>query len=548
MATESTRRAPSAVRGPRLRIVAVNDVYTLENLPRLRGLVEACATKDPADRLLVTLAGDFVSPSLLSSLDAGRAMIDCMNAVGFTHVTFGNHEDDVTLTELRHRVEELKARWLATNVRGFTPKLPTSDVVSVTAPGGRTVDVGLVGVVMNDPAVYRRCPFGASEVTEPNASALEEAKRLVAAGAAVVLPLTHQGADADRALAAAPMDPPFPVLIGGHEHVKLLEHVGATYIVKAGADAVLAAVIDLAWPSEAPSAGRDVPEVSVRLEEVARFPEDAALRARVDRHMRRVAELQGAALMKLGPGEALSSVGTRAHQTSLGALLCSRVRDTLEAEVCIFNGGGIRASRTYESRFTYGDLETEVPFDNEVVVTELPGAVLRDAIAASRARAPLEYGGFLQVDDRAVVDERTHELTRVDGEPLDEAKDYRVALVREMLAGLDHNEPLERFAHEHPDRVPPPGSGREIKLVLVEAFSLALWHRLGGFDAVDTDGDGVVTAQEIAGAVARFTDEAPSPVTADLLLRTLDTNHDQGVSREEAAAAEERAKRGAKQR
>ena len=94
-------------RGPTLRIVAVNDVYTLENLPRLRSLVQHHATTAKADALMVTLAGDFVAPSILSSLDSGRGMVECMNAVGVTHVTFGNHEDDISTEALRQRIGEL---------------------------------------------------------------------------------------------------------------------------------------------------------------------------------------------------------------------------------------------------------------------------------------------------------------------------------------------------------------------------------------------------------------------------------------------------------
>ncbi|MBK7156858.1 MAG: hypothetical protein IPH72_34700 [Sandaracinaceae bacterium] len=79
----------------RLRVVAVNDVYVLDELPRLASLVQAARTRDPADCLLVTVAGDFLAPSLLSSLDEGRGMVDCLNALGVTHVTLGNHEDDL---------------------------------------------------------------------------------------------------------------------------------------------------------------------------------------------------------------------------------------------------------------------------------------------------------------------------------------------------------------------------------------------------------------------------------------------------------------------
>ena len=88
----------------RLRIVAINDVYSLENLPRLRTLVEHHRATDPADVMLVTLAGDFLAPSILSSLDSGRGMTECMRMVGVTHAIFGNHEDDIPTEALRRRI------------------------------------------------------------------------------------------------------------------------------------------------------------------------------------------------------------------------------------------------------------------------------------------------------------------------------------------------------------------------------------------------------------------------------------------------------------
>lgn len=172
----------------KLRIVSVNDVYLLDNLPRLRSLVRHHSEHDPADALLVLVAGDFLSPSLLSSLDGGRAMIECLDAVGVTHVTFGNHEDDLGRDDLVARARELRAKWLATNVAALDGALPRSDVLEV-----RGVRVGLVGVVMNDPAVYREPPFGGATVESANEAALREAERLVRDEAcAFVVPLTHQ--------------------------------------------------------------------------------------------------------------------------------------------------------------------------------------------------------------------------------------------------------------------------------------------------------------------------------------------------------------------
>jgi 2',3'-cyclic-nucleotide 2'-phosphodiesterase (5'-nucleotidase family) len=500
---------------PTLRIVSINDVYSLDCLPRFKSLV-AHWTAQPADRTIVVLAGDFVAPSLLSSLDAGRGMVDCLDDIGVTYVIFGNHEDDVAPAELHRRIAQFDGTWLSTNLR-FDDATKSRDVIDV---GGARV--GLVGVVMADAAVYRAAPFGGAPIEQANASALHEASRLIEEGCVFVVPITHQTMDDDRALARAQVSPAFPVIVGGHEHTPFLERVGATWIVKAGMDASAAVITEISW-TDAKSI-----TTTARLEPVAGYAEDVELRARVDDHMNKVKAIEDATLVMLAPGEKLSSVGARRQQTSLGALLCSRMRDALGADMCLFNAGGVRGNREYTGRFTYGDLKTEVPFDNEMVVVSMSGRTVRDAVTASRAHAPNESGSFLQVDDA------------LDLSKLDDAREYRVATVRNLLAGMDHLEPFVRFAAEHPERVPPVGSGRDVKHVLVDAFAVELWRKLGGFDEIDANHDGMITEPEIAAALARVTASAPSHVTAKILLHAIDANSDERVSPSELERATRR--------
>jgi len=461
-----------ATGGPRLRVISINDVYSLENLPRLKSLVRHRLETDPADTALVVVAGDFVAPSILSALDHGRGMIDCLNAIGVTHASLGNHENDIPPEELHHRVGELRATWLSSNVQ-FDPAMPRTAVVEVQR-GARLVRVGLVAVVMNDPFVPHGNPFGGAPMRPAEAAALDEAARLTHdMRCGCILALTHQPMDDDRRLAQAASAAaiPLPLIIGGHEHVPFLEQAGRTWIVKSGMDAAAACVTDLVWPSQPPET-EDMPQVLPRREPVAGYPEDAALRARVDVHLAQVGALAAATVAVFPPGRVLSSVGARARQTTLGTLVCSRLRATLQADVCLLNGGGIRASREYRTRLTYAELRAEIPFSNEIVVAPIPGNVLRDAVAASRARAPVEYGGFLQVDDGVSIEGSV--ITAVAGAPLDLMREYRVALVRDLFTGLDHIEPLVRFASEHPEKIPPPTTGRDIKHFLVEAFARQL--------------------------------------------------------------------------
>ena len=69
------QRSFATARSNTLTLVAVNDVYDLEHLPKLRTLVDAVKAERREGRVITTLAGDFLSPSVLSSLDRGRGMV-----------------------------------------------------------------------------------------------------------------------------------------------------------------------------------------------------------------------------------------------------------------------------------------------------------------------------------------------------------------------------------------------------------------------------------------------------------------------------------------
>jgi 2',3'-cyclic-nucleotide 2'-phosphodiesterase (5'-nucleotidase family) len=508
-----------------LRIVAVSDVYVLDNLPRLATLVQQA--RAGCDRLVVALPGDFLAPSVLSSLDNGHGMVACLNAVGVTHVTFGNHEDDVPHRALLARIDELHAMWLGSNVHLPERSLPDHDILELGA-----VRVGMFGVVLSDPLMFRGKPFSAA-VDDPHDVAVREVARLTGDDrCSWVVALTHQEVAADRKLAHDLRGRPVFV-IGSHEHVPYDEVVDGIRLMKAGADATRAIIVDAVWSDPAAP-----PDVTARLEPVAGYAVDPAVHGLVELHMAPVYALAQATLLDLPPGEVLSSVGARAKQTSIGELVCSRIRDVLGADACVFNAGGIRAARDYHDRFTYGDLEAEVPFDNEIVIVPMPGRVLADAIASSRAGAPSEHGAFLQVDDGVRVDgsggPAGSRITAIAGAPFDPARVYRVATVRELCFGLDRIEPLVAFAQAHPDAVPLPGGARTPKELLVRSFALALWKQLGGFAALDANGDGKVTPSELAEALARAHPGA-SALVADLVLRALDENHDGSVSADEAS-------------
>ena len=107
----------------RLRIIHVNDVYTLENIPALRTCVEAQCQAVGRTNVLTTLAGDFLAPSMLSSIDNGHGMIRMLNEVPVDAVCFGNHESSVPYGALVQRINEFGGAWLNSNMPSLKIKV-----------------------------------------------------------------------------------------------------------------------------------------------------------------------------------------------------------------------------------------------------------------------------------------------------------------------------------------------------------------------------------------------------------------------------------------
>src|SRR5689334_12190493 len=112
---------PSAPRAQApLTILQINDVYSTVPIDGRGGLARVAGLKQLLTKAgrtpLLVLAGDFLSPSVASSVFKGEQMVAALNAAGLDIATFGNHEFDFGLDVLRLRIKESRWTWLASNV------------------------------------------------------------------------------------------------------------------------------------------------------------------------------------------------------------------------------------------------------------------------------------------------------------------------------------------------------------------------------------------------------------------------------------------------
>jgi 2',3'-cyclic-nucleotide 2'-phosphodiesterase (5'-nucleotidase family) len=86
----------------------------------------------------------------------------------------------------------------------------------------------------------------------------------------------------------------------------------------------------------------------------------------------------------------------RNKETNLGDLIADAFLSVSGADVAVFNGGGIR-TEIAEGDITYGELINVMPFENKMVVLEVTGQQILDALEWGAKAVPDESGGFLHV-------------------------------------------------------------------------------------------------------------------------------------------------------
>ena len=383
--------APPPIPLKPVRFLLVNDVYVADTVAGGRGGLARVATVRSrlADQgpILFVLAGDVLSPSLLSKYYNGRQMIEAFNAAQLDYATFGNHEFDIEPDTLAAMVAASKFKWLSSNCTlangSPVPKVLPWDTLRVSGH-----KVGLFGLTLQGP--YRkeiRC-------SDPDSAATRTVETLAAEGADLIVALSHQTVKADRDLLVR--EPRIDLVLGGHEHDALDSTVSGRHVVKADANTKTAQFVTL-W------GGKGAWRQAIGLVPIdASLPADTAV-ARV------VREWNDSLKQRLGPEQAVGNTAapidpmvslSRRRESMLGDLVTDAMRAGTGADVALLNSGTLRLDKVIPpGRVTNHHIEGIFPFPDQsrVVTFPMTGARLRRVLEHSVSRGVLGTGGFLQV-------------------------------------------------------------------------------------------------------------------------------------------------------
>lgn len=443
---------PAIAEPTKITFLHVNDIYEIAPKDGQGGLAELMtllrSERASAADTVTTFGGDLISPSVLSSITKGKAMVDLMNALGVDVAVLGNHEFDFGPAVAAQRVGESKFPWLGANVLtpGGKVAVGARDVFTVRK-GDLTI--GFFGVLTPDTDI-RSSPGEGIDFADVLETADAAVKKLTAAGADLVVALTHLPVDQDRDLAASVAG--IHLVLGGHDHEPITFYEGGVLIHKSGRDAHFLGAIDLLteWREVGGKKQLRVQPAWRMISTVGVKP-DPEIKKMVDRYGALLEAELGVVIARTAVDLDTRRETVRGRESAFGNLVADVMKERVGAEVALLNGGAIRGDRTYGagSALTRKDILAELPFGNVIVLLELAGVDLLAALENGVSGVGQDDGRFPQVagmtfvyDPAAPGGSRIVEAA-VEGDPIEDDRLYRVATNEYLAAGGDGYESLK---------------------------------------------------------------------------------------------------------
>lgn len=509
---------PVGAVGTFLRIITVNDVYTLDNYPRVAAAVDTAraATAELDCLVMSCMNGDFLSPCTMTALDGGQAMAKGLGMAKIDYVCLGNHEFDVGYDKLKDQLQYVTGKVVNSNVEvAQLAHLPRYEIVKV---GARTVIVG--GFCISDKSIYTFPIPTITPTVDACHTVWNDAKEAIGSMPDLFLPMTHQFIADDKATANALADHPdlgsrTPCILGGHEHEPFIEKAGKSLIVKVGQDASLIGIVDIWWTEDGNV------QCKCNTLKATMFAQESKALAFVQSQNELLNSMMSEEIIQLD--NPMSTKDVRFASSALASVLLSYVKRGLTlagVEIVLLNAANIRGRADYDAGpFTMGDLYKENPWENEMAIVNIPGNVLVESIRFSRAGEGAK-ARFLHADSDVEISVETHELIKIDGKVVVPDRLYKVAIIVHLLTGMDSIKPLTDYVAESKLKIPHVECCKPSKQVVMTVCMRDQWRKFLGYDATKPETHERISPDELN-------------VRTHQVLKTLDENADGRVSKEE---------------
>lgn len=435
-------------------ILQLNDVYEIAPIQggKFGGMarvetVHQELLKETKNTMLV-LAGDFLNPSLIGTMKVngsrvrGKQMVEVMNAMNFDLVAFGNHEFDLSYTNLQERLNESKFDWISANVlhnvdgkheyfhkivNGEKKSLKDSFIKEFKNEDGTILKVGFISVCI--PSNPRSYVYYGDMYKE-----IERSYKDIKDKVDVVIGLTHASITQDKKIAE--MLPNVPLIMGGHEHTNSYDKVGEVIVTKADANAKTVYIHRFEYDPttkkvEFKSELKEINDQILPDEKVNVVVEkwQKVLNNKIQDIVPNPYEVIYKATIPLDARE----TPIRTVQTNMGDIITKAMSFAYDNKVdcALVNGGSVRIDDELEGDVNIVDIFRVLPYGGAILKVDIKGNLLKEVLDYGLKSAGT--GAYLQ---RYNVKKAGEEWV-INGKVIEDKKVYKVAFSDYLLRGLD---------------------------------------------------------------------------------------------------------------
>jgi 5'-nucleotidase len=412
-----------------LTIIHTNDLHgRMDAAPYITQLAAGIS-----GNVLILDAGDTLHGQTATNLSKGEAMVEVMNAVGYSAMVPGNHDFNFGTERLLELSGLMDFPLLAANVKTADGQNLFQPYEIFTLDG---VTVGVFGLITPE-TVTRADPRFVAGLTfaDPAETAEAITAALKSEGCDIIIALMHMGIDefsapanrSDTIALTAGID----VIIDGHSH-SFLENglfVGDTLIAQADEHGKHIGIVEITRTGK-----------TARLIEVGgELTADEDILALIDVVNTKNEHITAAVVGHTPVFLDGERENIRTGETNLANLITDSMIWATGADIAFLTGGNIRAS-IEAGEITMGDVLTMVPFSNLLVTMELTGAELLGVLEHGVSFYPEPAGSHIQVsgvsfffDPDAKPGARVHGVKLANGDLIEADRTYTVATI-EFLA------------------------------------------------------------------------------------------------------------------
>ncbi|MBP7654518.1 bifunctional metallophosphatase/5'-nucleotidase [Candidatus Dependentiae bacterium] len=395
----------------------------------LKKYIDDYKRKNPDKLVVVFDAGDMFQGTPEGDLTDGRIVIDCMNLIGYSAGTLGNHEFDRGEDKLIELLNRVNFKMPAANVECSEKNI--DEFVFLDYPE-YNLKIAVTGLLTTETLrIIGKDKLKKFKIKKERSSLRKTLKKIKKSEPDLIVCLSHCGTEVDSGLIKRIKE--VDIIFGGHDHKgkeKSMKRDGVkTFLLSTYGKLSYAGKFEIVYDRINKTIIYDT-NVLVPLK-ITDIGEDSGMLEFIADKSKDIEKIMDVEVGFSEEDLTKSSEGDSYADSKLGNLLTDILRESGNADLAFYNNSGIR-NNILKGKIMFRDVYQIEPFGNTVFTMELKGGDIKEFLSnmVNDGYHSMQMSGLILKYYKSKSDNKYYieSLTLNNGEELKNNKRYKVAV------------------------------------------------------------------------------------------------------------------------